>query len=247
MTIHRKLTLAASLACAFVASSAQADSLISYGVVPAGTFGVITVASGVTATTVGTLTSPTALTATPGTSQRSYTDTSGVWSTTENNAGSTGSSVNLVTYSSATKDATFDSLSLSLLRKDGDTNILTYALVYRIGTGSFIDPNLTNPTMAGAVITPTEITFDLSGISDFDLVTAGTSIQFRLLVFASGGTADADSAFIFANSTIGVVNTVNAAFNLEGTLSAIPEPSTYAMIGSILALGVAVCYRRKRS
>ncbi len=245
MTIHRKLTLAASLACAFVASSAQADILINYGVLPAGTFSGATVASGVTATTIGTIGA--ALTATPGTNQRSYTDTSGVWSTAENNAGSTGSSVNLVTYSSATSNATFDSLSLSLLRKTGDTDILTYALVYRIGTGAFIDPNLTNPTMAGSVNTATEITFDLSGISDFDLVTAGTSIQFRLLVFASGGTADADSAFIFANSTIGVVNTVNAAFNLEGTLSAIPEPSTYAMIGSILALGVAVCYRRKRS
>jgi hypothetical protein len=244
MTIHRKIILAASLVCAFAAGSAQADSLISYGVVPAGTFSGATTASGITTSTLGAAGG--ALTVTGATGQRSFADTSGVWSTSEIQAGGAGSFVNLITYSSATSNATFDSLSLSLLRKTTVTDTFTYALVYRINAGTVIDPNLTNPTMAGSVNSATEVTFDLSGISDFDLVTAGTSVQFRLLVFASG-TADADSAFIFANSTIGVVNTVNGAFNLEGTLSAIPEPSTYAMIGSILALGVAVCYRRKSS
>ena len=206
----------------------------------------MTAASGVTGISVGQ--TGIGLTAAGSTSQRTFSldnDDLTAWPTTAGAARSGGSFIDLVTYDS-TSNSTFDSLSLSLLRPAGDTATLSYALDYKIGASSFVTATGgLIQTMASTVTTPTPVVFDLSGITDFDMISAGTDVLFRLVVF-SGTASDATSDFIFRNnSTLGVNVDVNAAFVLEGTLSAVPEPSTYAMFGSMIALGVAVYYRRK--
>jgi len=247
MTIHRKLTLAASLACAFAVSSMQADSLLSYGFSNTTPFApVITTASGVTATAVAI--SGTALTATPAAQRRTYADAADGWATGVTNALTSQSFVNLVTFTS-TSDATFDHLSIGLMRPSGDTSTLNYALVYVLNSGAVTNPGTLTGSIASTQTTASEVNFNLTGITDFDLVSAGTTVQFRLAVFSTDGVSDTTSDLIFRNvsgGVLGVTTTITNGFlNLEGTLSAVPEPSTYAMFGSIIALGVAVYYRRK--
>ncbi len=82
----------------------------------------------------------------------------------------------------------------------------------------------------------TSPTVDLTSVSALQNVDANTSITMRF--FASGQTATGGWGFISSTSVDGL--------SLGGSVSAIPEPSTYAAIFGALALVGTVWHRRRQ-
>lgn len=101
----------------------------------------------------------------------------------------------------------------------------------------------TNFTLIGSPTTTigtpaSNISYSLSGVSGLQNVSSLTSITLRFL--ASGQTATGGWGFI--SSAAGV-----NGLAINGTLTAVPEPSTYAaMAGAVALLGVIVYRRRQR-
>jgi hypothetical protein len=245
-----KFCVAPLVAVAMFAGSAHAASLVSYGLNPtSGAVAAPTTATNVTAsavavTTGGTLQRTSTAAANPIPAFVTMSLASGTWATTEVGAPTT--FFNLFTFTS-TQQATFDTLSFFLRRPTSQTNDLTLHLYYKIGAGSFVDANVSE-LLTSTETTFSEVNWDLSNITDFDMVSASTSVQFRMLVTSSAG-SDSTSSIEFRNSGAGVLglsSTVNGVVSLEGTLSAIPEPSSFAVIAGLFACGLVVAARRKK-
>lgn len=86
-----------------------------------------------------------------------------------------------------------------------------------------------------------------SGVFTLDFSGTGSAGTYNLVSFA--GTTFADqSEFTVANLGSGLTGalTLNASM-LSLTVSAVPEPSACAALGGVLALGFAVCRRRRRA
>ncbi|MFA7235896.1 MAG: PEP-CTERM sorting domain-containing protein [Phycisphaeraceae bacterium] len=114
---------------------------------------------------------------------------------------------------------------------------------YAINGGSFTDiapVSFTSSSNAGATLSP----FTLTGISDLQDMSAGTSVTFRLALY--GGTITTGDWYVYdtANSTapdLALNGTVVSPLDDHG--SAVPEPTTVAL----LALGTLALFQRRRA
>lgn len=81
------------------------------------------------------------------------------------------------------------------------------------------------------------ISYNFSGVSALQNVSSTTSVTLRF--YASGQTATGGWGFI--SSALGV-----NGLAINGTVTAIPEPSTYAALAGVLALGGVMWHRRRQ-
>jgi hypothetical protein len=120
------------------------------------------------------------------------------------------------------------SVSLSLFTANDVSNNQTYQFEYRVGsTGNFtsLGTYTTGSTFAATTLTADSITLSaLNNQSD--------GVYFRIRGTSTSGTGNLD--------TLGVDN-----FSMTYSVSAIPEPSTYAAIAGGLALVGAMWWRRR--
>jgi len=122
------------------------------------------------------------------------------------------------------------SLSFDLFTANDVSGAQTYVVEYRVGnTGSFtqIGSTYTTPTTGASTFNSVSYSFistDLAAIND-----QNSAVFLRIRGTASSGSGNLD--------TIGLDN-----FSLS--YSAVPEPSTYAALAGLAALGL-VAYRRK--
>jgi hypothetical protein len=163
--------------------------------------------------------------------------------------------------------------SASLLGFGFATNIGAnngYTAIFRFtGTNTadfrvFEGTNATTGTIGTQVNTPTSFTRASGTWStntyytlNLDVINTGSSISFTGSVLTTGGTVlgtfdaftDTTPASV-SNTSVGFRMGVNAYETVRMdnfTVTAIPEPSTYALLGGAGVLGLALCTRRKRA
>jgi hypothetical protein len=123
------------------------------------------------------------------------------------------------------------------------------------GSG-FLQPSINSST--GTVAELTNIGFPSSGTHRAQLTKVGDTITFSLDANSSGGTFTADYSTSFSQSTnLTFLNNTNSRLfvgsetsgvtfdSFAVTTSAIPEPSTYAALAGLAALGLGVVCRRR--
>lgn len=133
------------------------------------------------------------------------------------------------------------SLSLSAIGpldyRRSSTGPQTGLIQYQLGTGAFVTVgslNYTSTSSSGATLS----SISLSGISELQSI-VGTSVTFRIVNYSAGGATGTWYLFDVGGDA------GTADFSLTGTVSAVPEPSTYAAAAGSAALALAV-YRRRR-
>jgi hypothetical protein len=256
MILRKKFALAAStVALLGAAASSSATVIVGYGVNGSNVFAAPTKASDVSVaafpslagTNLLKITSPTAATYEVGLGA-SLSD----WTSSEVEALTGKSYVDLTTVTfNAGSLYSVDTLSVALRRPSSsgvpqDATTLTFALYIKVNGGANTDTATTDIVVAASSIVPTEQTFDLTHVTALQSIGSGSSVLFRLLAF-SADTNDTTSDFGFSNiSNLGTGTGFTGAIVVEGTsLSSIPEPSTYALIGG-LGILCFVAYRRRR-
>ena len=109
---------------------------------------------------------------------------------------------------------------------------------FQVGAGAFTDIGTsfslgTTISSAGNAIS----SINLNGISALQNVTGGTDVKFRLLLW--GGTTSIGTAYLNDPSS-----SVANDFTLNGTITAVPEPTSLLSVAS--CMGLASAYRRRR-
>lgn len=113
------------------------------------------------------------------------------------------------------------------------TAFTTYTLHAGSGSIHFTDNSTGSNWNASKTADNTSYSYDLSSLS---LLDDQTTVYFRLIANSSGS---------LTNSAVIVDN-----FLVQGSListSAVPEPSTYALLAGVVALGLAALNRRRRA
>jgi hypothetical protein len=120
------------------------------------------------------------------------------------------------------------------------TNLTPTALTI---SGSFVADTFYTFSLAVDVTSPTSATFTASILNASNSSIIGT---FTSVVDNSASLGDTTNKIGLRLGTNGSITNYTTVDNLQLITSAVPEPSTYALLGGVGALGLALVSRRKR-
>ncbi len=115
---------------------------------------------------------------------------------------------------------------------------------YQIGSGSFA--NIGSAITWGSTTSASgnaQTSISLSGISPLQSVSAGSTVTFRIVNYNTGTAGSSGGTWYLNDPTKTAAND----FVINGAVSLVPEPSTYAMALAGLACGGYSLFRRRRA